>query len=603
MTEDHDRPAPQPERRGITRRRALGLSAAAAGAAAAGSVFRGGTASAAPVFPAAPTNSTLARTLLHGQPGALGYRHIVTGPGEPSLVRNELIADAVPNPGARTPLLAFVQLTDMHIVDAQSPARVEFLDRFDDNTNLSALPFQASYRPWEMLSAQIAEAMTRRVRQFTGAAPVTGRPLDFTISTGDNSDNTQYNEVRWHIDILDGGKAVTPDSGNLTKWEGVGGANDPDVSYYHPGGRPLFTKLDNYRALHGYPAVSNLLNLCRQPFHATGLGTDWYSVFGNHDGLVQGNAPSLGVLNAVATGSLKVTGLPTGLDVEPLLLAVAGGDSAALATLLTAGPAKLVTRDSKRRLLTKKQTVAEYFTTTGTPNGHGYTQQNLTNNTAYYTFDRGTFHCISLDTVDPFGYSEGSIDSAQLAWLTAELNANSSRHLDTNGNWVAGTGTDKLMIIFSHHTVATMSNPIGVGRHLGAEVEALLLQYPNVIAWVNGHTHHNEVVPHARATTAAAGGGFWEINTAAHIDWPSQSRIVEIVDNGDATLSIFGTIIDDVAGTSWNALSITNPVGLAALARELAVNDPQRDAETATRDGRRGTLADRNVELVIKKPF
>jgi hypothetical protein len=39
------------------------------------------------------------------------------------------------------------------------------------------------------------------------------------------------------------------------------------------------------------------------------------------------------------------------------------------------------------------------------------------------------------------------------------------------------------------------------------------------------------------------------------------------------------------------------------LARELGVNDPQRDAETATRDGKRGTVTDRNVELLIPKPF
>jgi metallophosphoesterase (TIGR03767 family) len=589
---------------GITRRQALGFGAAAAGAVAVGSVIRSGPASAAPTFPVAPTNSTLATTLLHGTPNAAGYRHIVSGPGEPSMARSELIADAVRNPSTtRTPLLSFAQFTDMHLIDAQSPARVEFLDRINDNPSLASLPFSSAYRPWEMLSTQIAEAMARRVRQFTGGAPVTGRPLDFTISTGDNSDNTQYNEVRWHIDLLDGGHTIVPDSGNLTKWEGVGDAKDPDTSYYHPGGRPLFTKLDNYRAKHGYPAVSNLHNLCRKPFTSTGVGTDWYSVFGNHDGLVQGTVPSLGVLNAVAVGNLKVTGLPIGVDLQALLAGVAAGNSAALATLLTVGPAKIVTRDPKRRLLTKKQLIREHFITTGTPVGHGYTQQNVSGNTAYYAFDRGPFHCISLDTVDPFGYSEGSIDSAQLAWLTAQLNANSSRHLDANGNWVSGTGTDKLILIFSHHTVASMSNPIGVDRHLGTEVETLLLQYPNVIAWVNGHTHHNEVVSHARAATAAAGGGFWELNTAAHIDWPSQSRVVEIVDNGDATLSIFGTIIDDIAGTSWNALTIKNPVGLAALAREFAVNDPQRDAETATRDGKRGTLADRNVELVVKKPF
>ena len=42
---------------------------------------------------------------------------------------------------------------------------------------------------------------------------------------------------------------------------------------------------------------------------------------------------------------------------------------------------------------------------------------------------------------------------------------------------------------------------------------------------------------------------------------------------------------------------------LASRARELAVNDPQRDAETVVRDGKRGTLADRNVELLLPTPF
>ncbi|MDT4949179.1 MAG: hypothetical protein QOJ37_1774, partial [Pseudonocardiales bacterium] len=70
----------------------------------------------------------------------------------------------------------------------------------------------------------------------------------------------------------------------------------------------------------------------------------------------------------------------------------------------------------------------------------------------------------------------------------------------------------------------------------------------------------------------------------------------------DGTLSIFGTIIEHAAPTGWPA-NPTTPLELAALSRELAVNDPQRDAETATRDGRRGTALDRNVELLIKAPF
>ncbi len=607
MTDDQQHDDQPAEPRGLTRRQALGLGAAAAGATAIGSVLGSGAAKAAPVYPVAPANSTLATTLLHGPPvNPQGYRHIVLGGGEPSLVRNDLLTSGGPV-GTRTPLLAFAQFTDMHLIDAQSPARVEFLDRFKDpdSPGASMVPFDASYRPWEMLSTQIAEAMARRVRQFTAGAPVTGRPLDFTISTGDNADNTQMNEVRWHIDLMDGGKQIVPDSGNLTRWEGVGDAKDPDDHYWHPGGRPLFTKPDRYRAMWGYPGVSNLHNLCRKPFTSTGVGTDWYSVFGNHDALVQGNVPSLGVINAVAVGALKVTGLPTGIDPVPLITAMAQGNTAALATLLTVGPAKVVTADKKRHMLNRTQIVQEHFNTSGTPVGHGYTAQNVTDHTAYYSFNRGPFHLISLDSTNPLGYADGSLDQAQFDWLTAELNANSSRHLDANGNWVNTGGTDKLIMVFSHHTSTTMSNPIGVGRVFGPAVVSLLLQYPNVIAWVNGHTHHNDVQPRPRtgAAAATAGGGFWEINTAAHIDWPCQARLVEVVDNGNATLSIFGTIIDDIAGTSWNALTIQNPVGLAALARELAVNDPQRDAETATRDGKRGTISDRNVELVINKPF
>ena len=165
-----------------------------------------------------------------------------------------------------------------------------------------------------------------------------------------------------------------------------------------------------------------------------------------------------------------------------------------------------------------------------------------------------------------------------------------------------GTGHDRVIMVFSHHTVATMENVLGVGRVDGTTVANLLLQYPNVVGWVNGHTHVNAVMPHARPAGTAVGGGFWEINTASHIDWPQQSRVVELVDNGDRTLSIFGTIVDHAAPATWSANPST-PLELAALARELGINDPQRDPETATKDGKRGTRTDRNVELVVRKPF
>jgi metallophosphoesterase (TIGR03767 family) len=584
-------------KRGITRRQALGLGAGAAGAVAAGSVLGSESASAdvpSEGYPLAPQGTTLAKTLVRGVPGPLGYRKIVDGPGEPSLVRSDLLGGLTRQPAHRTPVVAFGQFTDMHLIDAQSPARVEFIDRVGGAVT-------AAYRAQEMLSLHVAEAMVQAMNRYRSGAPVTNRPLDFLVSTGDNADNVQLNEVRWHIDLLDGQQAVRPDSGNYSKWEGVGDRNDKSTYYWHPDGTPLFGKPDDPHTKYGFPTVPGLLDRCRAPFTATGLAMPWYTTFGNHDGLVQGNVPSINLIDAVALGYLKVTDFPLGADVDTLVAGFVAGDPTALTALLTLGPAKIVTRDPKRNQLLHKQVVAEYFTTT-TLVGHGYTQDNLDKGTAYYSFDNSGVHFISLDTCDTYGYSEGSIDSAQLAWLTNELKANSSRYLDGSGNWVTGNGPDKLIVILSHHTVETMTNPIGIGRVTGDTVAQLLLQFPNVVLWVNGHTHRNTVVPYSRPAGTAVGGGFWEVNTAAHIDWPEQARIVELVDNGDGTLSVFGTILDHAAPNSWPA-NPTTPLELAALSRELGANDWQNETPTVTEDGKRGKLTDRNVELLVAKPF
>jgi metallophosphoesterase (TIGR03767 family) len=584
----------------------LGLGAAVAGAAAAAPLVGRGDASGTPTaYPVAPGGTTLAQTLLHGTPDASGYRPVIAGPGEPSTLRGDLLGGATYAPGTRTPLLALNQLTDMHIIDAQSPARVEFLDRLDDPgaPGASVFPFQASYRAQEMLGTQVAESMIQALNALP-TAPVSGRAVDFTICTGDNNDNTQYNELRWQINLMDGGHTITPDSGSLTKWEGVGGTDDPDPHYWHPEGMPPHAGTDLATGTRGFPTIAGFFAKATTPFTSTGIRGPWYTVFGNHDGLVQGNVPSLGILGGIATGKVKVTGLPAGGNVNAILASVAAGDTTALKTLLTAGPAKIVTPDRTRRMLTHSQTMAEHLTTTGTPVGHGYTAASVAANTAYYSFDppNSPVHCIVLDTCDTNGLDTGSINKTQFNWLTAELKAHSSRYLNSNGQWVNGTGTDQVIVIFSHHTVATMTNVNGGNRVLGTAVANLLLQFPNVVAWVNGHTHRNTVTPHARAGTAAVGGGFWEINTAAHIDWPQQARVVELVDNGDGTLSIFGTIVDHVAPTSWGT-NPTSPLELAALSRELGINDWQRDAETSTEDGKRGAIGDRNVELLVKAPF
>jgi hypothetical protein len=124
-----------------------------------------------------------------------------------------------------------------------------------------------------------------------------------------------------------------------------------------------------------------------------------------------------------------------------------------------------------------------------------------------------------------------------------------------------------------------------------------------VIGYVAGHTHANRV----RFQRGRDGHGFWEINTASHIDWPQQSRLIEVMDNRDGTLSLFGTLLDHSAPAAAPApgdASGFSPRRLASLARTLAFNDPQREGVEGAEGGgeKTGARRDRNVELLVKDP-
>lgn len=536
--------------------------------------------------PLAPPRTTLAGTLVRGTPGPGGYAPIIVQAGEPHTVRTDLgVPAGLTRAGTRKPVLAFAHLTDIHLVDAQSPMRVEYTDRFEDQYapgDPTPGLLSSAYRPQEMLTLQVADSMVRAVNRAR-VGPVTGSPLAFALQTGDNSDNTQLNEFRWNIDVLDGGKQIRADSGSTAKYEGVADNVDYDVHYWHPDTPPTGKEPDFYKSRFGFPQVTGLLDAARAPFTAQGLKMPWYTVFGNHDGLVQGNFPHTLPLSLIATGSIKATALPPGISEADVLATVKGADPTAFIAAVGSASSRVVTPDANRRNLTRGEVVAEHFKTTGTPVGHGFTATNKTAGTAYYTFDKGLVRCIVLDSVNPNGYDNGSLDQAQMTWLTALLAASKSKYV----------------LVFSHHTSDTMDNPlIATGldlqpRVLGPAVVSLLLANPNVIAWVNGHTHKNQVWAHKTATGA---GGFWEINTASHVDFPQQSRLVELVDNKDGSLSIFATMVDHAGPVSNNGV-ITDPVSLAGLARELAANDPQGRSA-----GREGVKADRNVELLTKTP-
>ena len=80
------------------------------------------------------------------------------------------------------------------------------------------------------------------------------------------------------------------------------------------------------------------------------------------------------------------------------------------------------------------------------------------------------------------------------------------------------------------------------------------------------------------------------------MDWPCQSRLVEIVDDGGC-LSIVCTMVDH--DTPVAPRSLRTGDDLASLHRELAANMPVIGADSE----RSGTAADRNTELRLPPPF
>jgi metallophosphoesterase (TIGR03767 family) len=481
-----------------------------------------------------------------------------------------------------------VQFTDLHLADTESPVRFEYLAKYIDS----------AHRPHEALTVRGAASLVGRVNSLAGG-PYTGLPFSLVMATGDNTDNHELVELDWYLTVMSGG-AITPGTGDPSRYEGV--QNSGSALYWNP--ESSFQ--DDYKAA-GFPQVPGFLSAAGRPFTATGLRTPWYTTVGNHDDSIEGTLPDLGLLNSLYTGGGKIEGVDDATAAK-LADAIQHDPAAAVTLLLTllegGGPVRQVTPDARRAPFTPEQFARAHLDPARTgagPVGHGFTSAAASSGKLYYTFPvaPGVLG-VSLDTTNRAGWADGSIGSAQLKWLESVLQTYSTHWYDTDGNVVRRGSQDQLIVLFSHHTSTTMGNtlpdPYNLldGRHTGAELVALAQRYPNVVAWVNGHTHANLITPHGHAVPERS---FWEINTASHVDFPQHARAVEIADNGDGTLSLFTTLLESAAPYATDFGSTTEP-NLAALYRELSFNDPY-----ATPAAKIGGSGDHNTELLLAKPF
>jgi hemolysin type calcium-binding protein len=591
--------------------------------------------------------STLDVTL--GGDASADFSYLGTGPGEPYTVRSDL---AAPQPGResrRTSLDYFGQLSDFQLADEESPARVEFFDE-----DLASSFSNSGHRPQETLLPQEIEASVDEMNQAAPASPVpqgdgSRAAMDQVLLTGDLADSNGRLEAGWVKTLLEGGQ-LDPGSGqdpalsgnpvcsalgtiddtlhlglfdNPANYTGVQDYNDyleGDLFYdpNHPAGQ-----------FAGWPSFPGLVDKAQQPFPASGLSVPSYIAPGNHDVLVQGNLSANAAFEAVALGCIKPMGpFPAHLDAAAVQRIL---DPAYLTGLLTSDPEKviLVPPDNRREYLSKQQ-YGQVFGGPGSSNGHGFgfidpaEAAASHGNTLYYSFSpKPGLRFISLDTnsstaaalVDPVGGSDasnGNIDDPQFQWLKAQLDA--------------AQANNELVITYSHHASSSMtfslpdegtfpclandahghdinpgcdvdprsSSPI----HLGGDFVNLLCQYPNVVAHVAGHSHENRVDPHQCQNH----DGFWEIKSPAIADWPTQSRTLDLMDNHDGTLSLFGTMLNHegaaqsvAPGTPAAGLSVDD---MASLARTIAFNDFQAGGTSSAI----GQPKDRNVELVLDDP-
>ena len=599
-------------------------------------------------------HTTEQHTIASGPPIAPGsdFNTLVEGPGAPRVVRPLPTASALAGRQSRRGSLSyFAQLTDFQLADEESPARVEFTDP----------GASAAFRPHEGLHPWAIDFSFRQLNQFTGQSPhqqAGGRraAMDFGLVTGDNSDNQQLNETAWVRDLIEGRSVPENFNSGTGNFGGTSctALDQTQLASRYPGGAageaPRYTGVQDYDDVgvktdyydpdqpagqySAWPRYPGLMDRAQSlAFAPVGLrrGSTLVPTFvtnGNHDGLVQGNEDASALFEQVAIGCRKIvqstSSLPFGTDESP--------NPNFLHNPVDLAAGVPVPPDTRRQFVDRRQ-LKQVYSSGIQPDDHGFAYVEPAENAAsggsatYFARDlKPGIRFISVDTVSDGGTvqdsANGNIDHPQFRWLESEI--------------ARAEAQNKLVVVFGHHPIRSLdsntvdeaaspcttndahghdvnpgcdldprsSAPLHQGQDRpGAKGLATLLnEHPSVVAYVAGHTHENKVLACGTAEGCPARANWWEINTSAGAaDWPQQSRLIELMDNRDGTLSLFGTLTDFAAplpipasGTSASGFGSSQ---MGSLSHAIAFNDPQGGDGTGE-----GAAQDQNVELLVDNP-
>ena len=433
-------------------------------------------------------------------------------------------------------LLKFFTISDIHITDEESPAQLIFMGYKGG--------ISSTYSGVMLYTTHVLDAAIQTINALHKKDR-----FDFGISLGDTCNSSDYNELRWYIDVLDG-RNINPDSG----------IKDDPV----PG--PYNDYQDEYKAAGLDKTIK------------------FYQTMGNHDHFWIGTAPLNDYLRRHYIGEeiLNLGNIitdPLGIDSRGFYVGAMDGRTI-YGDIIGVGPVKdfkeppmVLAADPNRRSILRTEWIKEYFNSSSNPKGHGFNQANVKSGFACYSFEPKSDIPVKIIVLDDTqrdddpnveGYGHASIDKERYDWLVKELDE--------------GQAEGKLMIIAAHA-------PIGVeppGSYVGWSSLAYVTEknlfeklhtYPNLILWIAGHRHVNKTTAFKSPDANHPELGFWQIETPSLRDFPQQLRTFEIVCNSDNTISIIATDVDPaIKEGSLAAISrsyaiaaqqlFNNPIGL-----------------------------------------